>query len=159
MPSVYLVSVWIHLLAVVAWLGGSLFLVWVLVPAVRNPELEESTGELIRLTVRRFFWVVWGSFAVLGITGGVLLYHHGWLTPYALEDSDFWESPVGTVLAWKLGLFGSILGLSVLHDFVLGPFSRAAGRHRRWKTWIARIKLLLGLVAAALGVALSRWWV
>ena len=48
------------------------------------------------------------------------------------------------------------LGLSVLHDFVLGPRAGAPGadpRIRVWASWLARLDLLVVLIVVILGLA------
>jgi uncharacterized membrane protein len=36
----YLISIWLHIMATVAWVVGTIFLVIVLVPAIRRPEFR-----------------------------------------------------------------------------------------------------------------------
>jgi putative copper resistance protein D len=166
MHALFVVSLWIHILAATTWIGGSVFLVLVLVPVLRNPEWRDRGLELIRHTARRFLWVVWTCFALLIVTGVFNLLVHGGGDLSFLATGEFWSSAYGHVLAWKLTFVGSILLLSALHDFVLGPVATRAGRAgapgasrlRLAVRWAGRLNLLLGLLVVGLGVALGRGW-
>jgi uncharacterized membrane protein len=166
MHALFVVSLWIHIVAAATWVGGSLFLTLVLVPALRHPAWRDRALELIGPVARRFLWVVWTCFAVLLVTGGFNLLVHGGGELDFIASSRFWSSPYGRVLAWKLLLVGSILVLSALHDFVLGPraagpaggVARGAGRLRLAVRGVGRLNLLLGLLVVGLGVALGRGW-
>ena len=50
MRGVYLLSVWLHIMAAIVWVGGTIFLVVVLVPAIRRPEFGGIASALIRFT-------------------------------------------------------------------------------------------------------------
>jgi putative copper export protein len=50
MLGIYLLSVWLHIMAAVVWVGGTIFLVIVLVPAIRRPEFGGFAVALIRFT-------------------------------------------------------------------------------------------------------------
>ncbi len=168
MHAVFVLSVWIHILAAATWVGGSLFLVIVLGPTVRHPAFRDRGTELIRRVARRFQWIVWMCFGLLIATGIVNLLVYGGMSLDLLGTRGFWSSSYGTVLAWKLVLVGVILILSAGHDFVLGPLaakapdeasaSTRAGRLRLALRWGGRFNLLLGVIVIGLGVALARGW-
>ncbi|GIW42212.1 MAG: hypothetical protein KatS3mg076_2789 [Candidatus Binatia bacterium] len=167
MRTLYLVSVWLHILAACAWIGGMLFLALVLVPLLRRPELGAQRGVLLHLTGVRFRTLGWAALAVLVLTGLVNLTARG-IDLSMLGSLVFWKSTFGSTLALKLGIVLGILALSLVHDFTVGPRatllarsapdSPEAERLRRAASWIGRANLLLALLAAALGVVLVRGW-
>lgn len=164
MHSLYLVSVWLHILAATAWLGGMLFLVLVVVPWLRGGD-RANAAALLRETGVRFRTVGWVCFAVLVVTGTFNLWARG------VRSSDFLKaewlvSPFGQALILKLTLFVVVLLLSFVHDFYVGPratdaISRAqaspeAKRLRRYASLLGRVNVLLALGLVALGVILVR---
>lgn len=165
MPNPQALTVWIHLLAAVVWIGGMTFLVLVLMPVVRRPELRDSRPELVRLTGARFRWIGWGCLAVLVATGLLRLSQLGFGIQDFLDGSAF-RGRFGLVLAHKLALVATILLLSAAHDFWLGPRasglarsrpdSPEAARARRLAAWIGRANLALALLVTLLGVLLIR---
>ncbi len=67
MHSLYLLSVWVHILAATVWIGGMLFLVLVVVPWLRKGTRSDA-AVLLRETGERFRNVGWICFVVLLIT-------------------------------------------------------------------------------------------
>ena len=60
-------------------------------------------------------------------------------------------------ITWIGGMLFVALGLSALHDFVLGPRAGAPGADpsmRVWASWIARLNVLVVLTVVVLGLAL-----
>jgi len=165
MRLIYLTSVWFHVLAAVIWVGGTLFLALVLVPAVRRPEFRTVAGPMIRWTALRFRWIGWLCFVIFIATGSVNLWFRG-VTGGDLSSAIFWRTSFGSVLALKLSTFALVVALSAIHDFVIGPRAAAAwesdaaspasARLRRQAVLIARIDLLLALIAIGLGIMLVR---
>jgi putative copper resistance protein D len=156
--GVYIFAVWLHILSAIIWIGGALFLSLVLVPVMKHLPDAGLRLSLIRNSGVRFRAVSWICFLVFVVTGLVALAWRG-ITLSRLATTDFWTGSFGRTLGEKLALVLVILVLSALHDFVLGP--RAAAypglpRLRSQAIWIARVNLLLGLLAAALGVMLVR---
>lgn len=164
MRVLYLVSVWLHILAATVWVGGMAFLVLVLVPWLRRagPELA---GPLLRDTGRRFRGVGWLALGVLVSTGTFNLWVRG------VRVSDFlrpeWRaSPFGETLLLKLALFASVVVVSAIHDFRIGPrastvcvrepHSPEARALRRTASRLGRLNGLLALGLVALGVCLVR---
>lgn len=140
-----------HLLAVVAWLGGMLFLGLVITPVLRGRPPAERAA-LLHVVGRRFLKIGWIALGVLLVTGPTLWALRGFvLTP---------------VLVAKLALVVIILLLSLLHDFRLGPRlvaelqkggeGKEVLRLRRRVAFLARLNVLLAIVVLILGVALSR---
>jgi len=136
---------WIHVLAAVTWLGGILFIALVLVPVTRRVEDPHLRLDLISQTGKRFRTIGWVALALLVATGLVILARRPWL----LRVPAFQLKVALVVLA---------LGLSALHDFVLGP---RVGRlppgitaPRRRLTWIARVNVLIVLTIVLLGLSL-----
>ena len=165
MHTLYLISVWLHIMAAVVWICGTIFLALVLIPAIRRPEFGSIALELIRWTVLRFRLVGWICFAVFIVTGTMNLIFRG-VTWSALFNADFWQGSFGTVLSLKLTLVAIIFVVSALHDFVIGPSATTAWQHnpssketarlRNQAVQIARVNLLLALIAVALGTMLVR---
>ncbi len=161
----YQLSVWLHISAAAAWLGGMVFLALVLVPVIRHPEYRQHASRLVHLTGVRFRTIGWICLGVLVTTGFVNLWHRGigWAAP---SNAGFWTSPFGVLLGWKLLVAAAILALSAYHDFRIGPRATAAGeadpgsaaaqRLRRQASWMGRLNLLLGFAAVVLGVLLVR---
>lgn len=159
----------LHLLAAITWIGGSLFLFLVLVPVTRKGEVPASvTAVLVRLVGRRFRTVAWLALAVLVATGIWMVLERG------IGPGDLFTGGGGfiTALRVKLGLVAVVLVLSAVHDFVLGPRVGQAmealrgassgapevARQRRLLSWLARVNVALALVIVALGVVLVRGW-
>ncbi len=165
MRVLYLLSVWLHILAAITWIGGSIFLVLVLVPATRQPPFRPLAPQLIQWTGARFKRISWLALSVLILTGMFNLDYRGfdWADVWS---GRLWLGPFGQTLGIKLFLVAITLALSALHDFVIGPRARAtwqanpgsptAFRQRRWASWAGRINLILALVIVLLGVLLVR---
>ncbi|MGZ9217187.1 MAG: hypothetical protein ACXW5W_09285 [Candidatus Binatia bacterium] len=85
------------------WIGGTIFIVIVLVPAVRQREFAGIAAPLVRWSGMRFRWVGWPCFGVLAATGiaNLLLRGFGW---QELQSAEFWQSSFGYTLMIKLSL-------------------------------------------------------
>lgn len=152
-------------MAAAVWIGGTIFLAAVLVPAIRRPEVGNMASLLIRVTAYRFRWIGWLCFVVFVLTGVLNLFYRGigWQT---VAQVEFWSSSFGAVLAVKLSLVLGIVAISAVHDFFIGPRAMVAWqadpqgietlRLRRKAVQFGRLNLILGLVASILGVMLVR---
>jgi putative copper export protein len=134
----------VHLLAVVTWVGGILFIVLVLVPTTRRLQDPALHTRLVQDTGRRFRTVGWIALGLIVATGlGNLA-----LRPELLWAPRFHVKAVLVVLALLLG---------GLHDFVLGPRAGrpgAAPSARVRASWVARVNVLVALTILALGLGL-----
>lgn len=164
MRTLYLVSVWLHLIAVAIWVGGMLFLTLVVVPWLRGPGRAIAFG-FLRDSGRRFRTIGWICFGVLLATGSFNLWMRG-VRFSSFADAGWLAAGFGRVVLYKLGFFVVVLTMSALHDFVMGPRATAAIerdprspealRLRRSASWFGRLNLLLGLVLMLLGVMIVR---
>ena len=151
---------WLHLLAAVAWIGGMLFLSVVLVPVLKHEPFASQKALLFRAIAMRFRMVVWGSIAILLLTGPMLLHERG----IPIMNPSGWP----TILSTKLGLVAMLLLVTVTHDFIVGPrvggvLQIPAERRTRldhtlvvWSPWIARFSLLLSLAVLFAAATLAR---
>lgn len=154
------VLIWLHLLAAVSWIGGTIFLSLVLAPSYRALASKPDAGALFRTTARRFRLVVWGAAAVLLLTGPMLVLFHGW----PLFEPTRWPSSLGI----KLSLVAVLLLMTLAHDLVLGPRVRAIlvllpdkrtvsdQRVLAAAAWLPRVALVLSLAVLFAAVMLAR---
>ena len=150
----YYLSVFIHILSAIFWIGGMLFTVAVLVPASRHSLLANNKGAFFTLIGRKFSRISWVLFVVLIGTGIINLLARGYSLA-ELGSWTFWNNSFGSTLFTKLQLFGLVLILSGIHDFYAGPKaaklmdqnpdSSETKTYRQVTSWIGRINLLLGL--------------
>lgn len=140
-----LVLRWVHVMSAVTWLGGMLFIALVLVPVARRVQDPHVRADLISQTGKRFRAVGWIALGLLVATGLTILSRRPWL----LRAPAFQLKAALVVIA---------LGLSVLHDFVLGPrVGKLPPREtaaRRRVSWIARLNMLIAAAIVLLGLSL-----
>ena len=161
MHNLYLLSVWLHILAVVFWLGGMLFLVVVALPVLRqgDPQIMAQFLNKAALRLRGLGWI---SLLVLAGTGLFQLGYRRWLNPVLWST----PSPIAYLLWSKVGIFCLLIALSVYHDFWFGPKTALAMREfpdapetlrlRKSASRMGRFTALLALVMVALGVMMVR---
>ncbi|HEX7117938.1 MAG TPA: CopD family protein [Longimicrobiales bacterium] len=161
--SLYYLNVTVHVLAALLWLGGMFFLAVVGAPVLRKVEPPTLRAELFRRLGERYRRVGWGAIAVLVATGLGNLQFRGLLSGAVLGSGAFWATSYGQALAWKLGAVATMLVVSGLHDFVLGPAASRAGagtpdalRFRRWAALLARLNAVAGVVVVIAAVLLAR---
>jgi uncharacterized membrane protein len=152
--------VWLHLLAAVSWIGGTIFLSVVLMPVLKREPFASQRSMLFRTIARRFRVVVWGAIAIFLLTGVPLLHQRG----IPIMNPSGWPM----ILIVKLGLVGILLLLTLTHDLIIGPRvgrilqipieNRTKSDHAMvgWSPWIARCSLLLTLAVLLAAVMLVR---
>lgn len=164
MPTLYFVSVWLHILAATAWIGGMAFLVLVVVPWLRRQGRAEA-ARLLAETGPRFRSVGWACFAILLITGTFNLWVRGIRLGH-FADAAWLTSRPGLTIAVKLALFAAVLVLSAIHDFSIGPRATAelardpssamAERLRKQASVMGRANAALALLLVAAAVMIVR---
>jgi uncharacterized membrane protein len=146
-----LVSVWLHLLGVVTWIGGLMYQAHVLAPAARRDGAVPLVGLLRR--ARRVTWV---AIALVVLTG---LYNVTLLGPL----DRVLQTGAALLLALKFMLVLAAVAVAGQRDFAQVPrLARAvaAGDDPRPAlsaiAWMDRLVLLLAVVIIYLGLAVSR---
>ncbi len=166
MHALYVLSVWLHVLSAIVWVGGMFFVAIVVVPLLRRGDRATASAFMHAAGVR-FRAVGWTSFALLIATGTFQLAYRG-VGVSDFVDPAFLSSPFGAAITWKLGFFALVLVVSVWHDFFVGPRATVAGqrdpggaealRLRRQASWIGRANALLALLIVLMAVFLVRGW-
>jgi hypothetical protein len=163
----YQAAVFLHILSAITWVGGTLFLVIVMVPLSRRETEASGRGLiLLRQAALRFVPVAWASIVLLAVTGIYLAWDHWGIRPgnFFTSGGHFLRT-----LQIKTGLAVLVIGLSLFHDFVLGPFvvrqlqgprgpgdPPAPAWGRRLLLILARVNLFLVLIIIFLAVSLVR---
>jgi copper resistance protein D len=160
----FLISMWLHLLAAIVWIGGLAFVAMVLVPVLRGAQPRAQAIAVLRATGRKFMRVAYASLATLVVTGVANLYLKAGGSWAAV--GGLWPTTYGRLLAAKLVLVALIVATSLCHDFVVGPAaaralerdaaSAEAARLRAAASWLGRLNTLLSLVVMTLALLLVR---
>jgi putative copper resistance protein D len=140
MNSLYLASVWLHIVAAMAWVGGMIFLVSSVIP-LKKPELTIAAA-------RRFRVVGWIALVVLVLTGVFNVLHRGYRFEHFFTG-DVFAGGWGRTLALKLACVAFVIVLSLAHDLRAekgGRFAQISGR----------ITFMVSLAIVALATTLVR---
>lgn len=153
--STYLVSVFLHIVFAAFWIGGMLFLPLILLPSIKN---NPERIYLLYHTGIKFRFYGWIALIGLVFTGIINMLLKG--IPFSLEFLV--KDDYGKLLGLKLLCFFTMVLVSGLHDFYIGTKTIEQLQQNKGKNtkqlarWTGRINLLLALLIALLGVALSR---
>lgn len=160
----FVVSMWLHLLAAIVWIGGLAFIAMVLVPTLRAPGMRAHAVTLLRTAGRKFQRIAYASLVTLGVTGVLNLYFKAGGSIAAA--TQLLPTPYGHLLMTKVSLVVAIVALSLYHDFAVGPAAArameadpagsSASSLRRRASWLGRINMLLSLVVMTLALLLVR---
>ena len=104
----------VHVLSACVWVGGTVALVFVGVPAIRQLE-GEARATAMRALGRRWRPLGWSAMGVAILSGLWLTERHGGFNRAAL-DTDF-----DRTLILKSVLVALLVVGGLLHDYVLGP--------------------------------------
>ena len=164
MHILYIISVFIHIIAVISWLGGGFFIALMFFPAIRKAAFRQTGIALLKDIGPKLRHSAWISFLLLTITGIFNLYYRFGFE--LLGTVSFWQSTVGIILLLKLSAVIVILLLSAYHDFYIGPKatkalmkeanSQPAANYRQLAAWCGRINIILGVMAVLLAIILLR---
>jgi uncharacterized membrane protein len=132
----------LHVLAASVWVGGTIILVFVVIPYARTLT-GETRAEALREVGRGWRMFGWGAMVIAVVSGFQLAIADG-----AFDDAG---SDFDTVLVVKIGAVGLLIAGAVVHDFVLGPKLARQIREGRSPT-IRRPLIAVGWVTFALTV-------
>jgi uncharacterized membrane protein len=97
--NLYGVTVWVHILTVVVWIGAMVF---------EDPQSVRMTSRI----ADKIGGIGWYAQAVLWTTGFIMLSYRG-VTPRQLFSSEFISTPWGRAMWAKLGLVFVLLAFQV----------------------------------------------
>ena len=138
---------WLHLMAAILWVGGTLF-----TSLAIHPVLRAQLGEKERLAVyealgRRLNAVQWWTWGVLLATGL-------WKLWGLRSTPEVFLGPFGRILAVKLTLVAAMVALSLIHSLSWGPALTRGGLSAAARAALARRAAFWGKINAALMLAI-----
>ena len=163
------ISLFLHVMAAIYWVGESLFDVLVLGPVIRSCAGRPWLNELLERLRPRLRWSSWSALALLIATGCTNL----WLLHVPTSIPALLASAFGRVLIVKLAAVALLLVLALIHGLVQIPELRrlrllaAAGagagaeaeralaayrRGRQRAAWVGRSTVALAVLIVFLGV-------
>lgn len=157
----YVISVFIHVIAACMWIGGMLFLILAFIPGIKK---QPNKVDLIADVSLKYRNVGAVALVALLITGILQLEYRGvqWTTAY------FMTSSFGKIAGLKILVFAIIVIISLVHDYYLGtkaieywknqPDHSNTARLRTLSRFLGRASFTFALVAAWLGIVLSKGW-
>ena len=159
--SLYILSVWLHVLLACIWVGGMIYTAAVVIPfAVKQAPDERQ--RIIRGQARKFRMIGWTSVVLLVVTGLVNVTHY-YPRGSAGESFGMIFSPGGNFwLRRKLEVFVLMVALVLLHDVLsmraakqsAGPRGAAPGN--KLGSIAAAVATLLALIVLYCSVRLVR---
>lgn len=162
MSFAYHVSVFVHVLSAVVWLGGMIALA-LLAPILRDTTDAAARQRLFQRLGVRFRTVGWACLAALLVTGTYQLWERNWWGMDFWGQPGLWSSPLGHALAGKFTTVAIMLLAQGLHDFWVGPLagrvapgSPEAAVIRRRAALLARFNAIAALVLLWFAVAVAR---
>ncbi len=142
----------VHLLSATVWVGGTVALVFVGVPAIRQLE-GEARATAMRALGRRWRPLGWGAMGIAILSGLWLTDIHGGFSSAALS-TDF-----DRTLILKSALVALLVVGAVIHDYGLGPRLQRELRDgapeapatRRRLVWVGWFNFSLTIAVPVLG--------
>ena len=137
----------LHLLSASVWVGGTVALVFVGVPAIRRLD-GEARATAMRTLGRRWRPIGWSAMAVAVLSGLWLTHLHSEL------DGDAADTGFDRTLIVKSALVVVLVVSALIHDFVLGPRLQQLTREQSPAAPAARRRLIVvGWVSFAATIA------
>jgi uncharacterized membrane protein len=109
----------LHVLAVVFWIGGIGYILFVLMPAVPHIALRDR-ARFMPLILRRFLVIVWTAIGLLILSG---LYRMFFV--WDVTQAGFFTTPTGYTLTVKLVLVTVLIAVAAVVTFKAVPRARA----------------------------------
>lgn len=144
-------SLFLHVISAIFWIGGMLFLSLVIVPfllALKDPKDRNAVYRQIGPKYRTLAWI---AIIILLITGPLNLYLLG-INPAIIFTPDFLATNYGKALLIKLILVFIIVVSSLLHDFWVGPKARESRKFSAYARIFGRTNLILAVLIVLFAV-------
>lgn len=145
------ISLLLHVLAAIFWIGGMLFLTLIIVPflnAMKDPQDKRNVYRAIGPRYRAFAWL---AIIILVTTGPLNMYLLG-ISPANIFNPEFHGTSYGQPLMIKLGLVFLIVLSSLLHDFWVGPKARTSPKFSFYAKVFGRGNLIVALLIVIFAV-------
>ncbi len=148
------ITLFIHILAALFWIGGMLFLSLIVAPFLLTIEDRNERSRIYQVVGTRYRFWGWLSLAALLVTGPINLYLLWGVPPSDLVSHEVYGSAFGKALGAKLGLVFLIVLTSLLHDFWIGPGARTSPKFSAYARFLGRFNLAVALIIVMLAVML-----
>ena len=145
------ISLLLHVVAAIFWIGGMLFLSLIIVPflnQLKDPQEKRNVYRAIGPRYRAFAWL---AIVILVITGPLNMYLLG-ISPANIFDPSFHGTSYGQPLMIKLALVLLIIVSSLLHDFWVGPNARSSTKFSLYAKIFGRGNLIIALLIVIFAV-------
>jgi putative copper export protein len=152
MNSWYYISVWLHIVGASFWIGGMLFLPFVLLPGIKNDPYRKNLLMATGLKFRFYGYIV---LAMMLITGLFNISLRG----INFSFDFFILTRYGQLVELKIILFVLMITISLMHDLIVGKKAIEQMENKNVKLiarWTGRLLLLISLIMAYIGVIISR---
>src|SRR3989337_3614089 len=138
-------SLFLHILAALFWIGGMLFLTIVVVPLLKTIKGVQERSSIYQVVGKSFRFWGWIAIIILVITGPLNLYLMG-IPLSILLDPSIHSTPYGKVLSIKISFVILIILTSLLHDFVFGPKAGNSPGYSSLAKWLGRSNILTATI-------------
>ena len=108
----------LHVVAVVFWIGGISYILFVLMPAVPHVALRDRV-KFMPLILRRFLYIVWAAIGLIVVSGVYRI-----LFVWNVTEAGFFSTQLGYVLIAKLMLVVVLIVIAILVTFQAVPRAR-----------------------------------
>lgn len=105
---------WLHLISAIAWIGGQLFILMVLLPIMRTALPRNERTLLFARVGRRYAIVSWVALALLVVTGFLNGQRRG------IDWSRLADSSYGRILLVKLIFVALVILITLVHALYFG---------------------------------------
>lgn len=106
---------WLHLSAIIVWVGGLIAIPFVTVPAVRRVLPSGEAAELIQRIVRRFLRVSRELILIVFLSGIFNVLHLGYVSQFAYTERFLW------IVGAKFVLFAAMAANQLWYSMRLVP--------------------------------------
>lgn len=144
-------SLFLHVMAAILWIGGMLFITLVIAPFLRSLNDRKQQSMLYQAIGTRYRFWGWVAIVILLITGPINLYLMG-ISPLLIFNPTFHGTDYGFALMMKLGFVFIIVASSLLHDFWIGPKARQSPKYSKIAKIAGRSNLIIAILIVIFAV-------